>query len=69
MPYITSVEEIGYERGERALFSRQLEQRLGQVPQPLLNRIDRLSLERFEALALAFIQFESIDDLKAWLKQ
>jgi heme oxygenase len=69
MPYITSVEEIGYERGERSLFSRQLEQRLGQVPQPLLNRIDRLSLERFEALALAFIQFESIDDLKAWLSQ
>jgi hypothetical protein len=69
MPYITSVEEIGYERGQQSLFSRQLEQRLGQVPQLLLNRIARLSPERFEALAFAYVQFESIDDLKAWLKQ
>jgi hypothetical protein len=80
MPYITSVEEIGYERGvkeeaerskekEQVFISLLLEQKVGPVPQPLLNRIAKLSRQRLEAFAGDILKFESIDDLKAWLKQ
>jgi Domain of unknown function (DUF4351) len=81
MPYITSVEEIGYERGvkvgeetgvekgQRSLVSQQLEQKLGNLSKRLNDRVAALSSERLGLLGIALLQFKSIDDLKAWLDQ
>ena len=46
MPYITSVEEIGYERGleqgERSLILRQLNRRIGTIPDRTIDQINKL---------------------------
>jgi predicted transposase YdaD len=75
MPYITSVERIGYERGRkegrvedrRSIISRQLEQKIGQIPETLSNRISTLSLDQLDVLLIDFLNFNSIDDLSTWL--
>jgi Domain of unknown function (DUF4351) len=75
MPYMTSVEQIGYDRGKeerkgeetRSLISLQLEQKLGALSGLLTDRVYQLSPDRLQALAIALLRFESIDDLTTWL--
>jgi Domain of unknown function (DUF4351) len=81
MPYITSVEEIGYERGlhvgeetgvqkeRQALVFLLLEQKLGTLSDRLSDRVNRLSLEQLKTLAVSLLRFESRDDLTTWLEQ
>ncbi len=72
MPYITSVEEIGYGRGlvqgERSLISRQLTHRFGELPTTTSDRIRDLSIRKIEALSKALFDFSSIKDLTTWLE-
>jgi hypothetical protein len=76
MPYMTSVEQIGYDRGKeerkgeetRSLISLQLGQKLGELSDRTADRINHLSPDRLQALAIALLRFESIDDLTAWLE-
>ena len=72
MPYITSVEEIGYERGleqgERSLILRQLNRRIGTIPDRTIDRINKLSLTRLESLGEALLDFSAIEDLANWLE-
>jgi predicted transposase YdaD len=76
MPYITSVERIGYERGRvegrveerRSLVSRQLEQKIGQVPEAMRDRISTLSADQLELLAIALLNFNGVEDLSQWLE-
>jgi hypothetical protein len=82
MPYITSVEEIGYERGvqeeaqrskerekarEKALILRQLHRKVGEIPDRSLTRIQALSIDQLEALGEALLDLEEIADLTTWL--
>jgi Domain of unknown function (DUF4351) len=76
MPYMTSVEQIGYDRGReerkgeetRSLISLLLQQKVGGLSEPLSDRVSQLSPDRLQALAIALLRFESIDDLTAWLE-
>jgi Domain of unknown function (DUF4351) len=82
MLYITSVEGIGgYEGGRRgtpiAHFpitpakSRSitlLQQKVGQLPNALTDRINALSLKQLEGLAITLLNFEKIEDLSRWLE-
>jgi Domain of unknown function (DUF4351) len=76
MPYITSVERIGYERGRkegrgeerRSVVARLLEQKIGQVPTVLSDRVSNLSLDQLDVLMLDLLNFNSIDDLSHWLE-
>ena len=72
MPYITSVEEIGYDRGleqgERSLVLRQLGHKFGELPNSTSDRIKALSIPKIESLSKALLDFSSIDDLTIWLK-
>lgn len=78
MPYITSVERIGYDRGvkeeaqrslerERAFILRLLNRKIGSIPDPTLTEINDLSIAELESLGEALLNFESIEDLSAWL--
>jgi hypothetical protein len=81
VPYITSVEKIGFERGiaqgvqqgvqqgEQKLTILLLEQRLGQISPELKEQIDGLSLPQLEALAIALFDITSIAELETWLSQ
>ena len=80
VPYITSVEEIGFERGiqqgrqegrqeERlSLLSLQLEQKLGELPLSLRDRLFQLNLTQLETLAIALLNFSTLTELEAWLE-
>jgi Domain of unknown function (DUF4351) len=59
--------ETGIERGQRSIVSLLLEQKVGQLPTDLSNLISTLAPERLSALAIALLNFSSIDDLSNWL--
>ncbi|YAF97189.1 MAG: DUF4351 domain-containing protein [Nodularia sp. CChRGM 3473] len=76
MSYITTGERIGYERGKeegkqeqaQALVLRQLQKRVGDLPDEVRDRIYTLSLEQLEALGEALLDFTAIADLLNWLQ-
>lgn len=72
MSYITTGERIGYERGKQEqgqiLVLRQLQKRVGELPQEVRGRIETLSLEQLEALGEALLDFTTIKDLLNWLE-
>jgi flagellar biosynthesis/type III secretory pathway protein FliH len=84
MSYITTGERIGYERGKeegkqegqlegqlkqaQTLVLRQLQKRLGDLPEEVRERIHSLSLEELEALGEALLDFSAIADLLNWLE-
>ena len=80
MPYITSVEEIGYDRGlqvgeesgvekgQRSLILRLLNRKFGVLPDRTIDRINKLSLTRLESLGEALLDFSAIEDLTTWLE-
>ena len=80
VPYITSVEKIGFvrgiqqgreegrEEGHRSLVILLLEQRVGQLPDGVRDRLAQLSLTQLEALAIALLNFSTLTELEAWLE-
>ncbi|NJM45508.1 MAG: Rpn family recombination-promoting nuclease/putative transposase [Alkalinema sp. RU_4_3] len=52
---------------QRSLTLRQLTRYVGKIPKKVKSRIDCLSLDDLEGLGDAFLDFESIADLEAWL--
>lgn len=80
MPYITSVEQIGYDRGlqageekglekgQRSLVLKLLTRKVGTLPDQAVDRIHQLSIAQLEALGEALLDFGSVDDLTAWLE-
>lgn len=68
MPYITSVERIGMERGmaqgmaqgmARAL-ARLLQLKFGSIPEPLTQRLQKMEISRLEELMDVAVQAESL---------
>ena len=80
MPYITSIEQIGYDRGieeeikrsldrERSLMLRMMTRKLGSISPDSIQKISTLSFGEIEALSEALFDFNSITDLDRWLSQ
>jgi hypothetical protein len=67
MTYVTSGERIGYERGQQELLIRQLQKRMGELPQSSREQIQSLSVNQLETLGEALLDFTGLDDLLAWL--
>ena len=51
----------------RSLLIRQLARKLGDLPPPLEQQLAQLSLETLDMLSEALFDFETTDDLAAWL--
>lgn len=83
MPYVTSVERIGFERGYaqgikeeaqremerfRSLILQVLTRKIGSIPAPTIEQINAFSIEDLERLGEALLDFGSIEDLTAWLE-
>ena len=57
------------EAGKRKFVQRLLKKLFGKLPTSMRQKVDKLSGEQIEALAMALLDFKTIDDLKAWLAQ
>ena len=76
MPYITSVEQIGYDRGlnegeikgERSIALLLLNHKFGELPDRTTDAISTLSIRKIEALSKALLDFNAIEDLTTWLE-
>jgi predicted transposase YdaD len=80
MTYITTGERIGYERGiaegkqegkqegEQNLVVRQLQKRVGNLPEEIRKKIQTLALNQLESLGEALLDFTAIEDLFNWLE-
>ena len=53
--------------GQARIVNRQLHRRFGEVPPDLGEAIRQLGSDRLESLADALLDFQSIDDARAWL--
>ncbi len=69
MQVTTSWEETGIEKGQRSLLNLLLEQKFGQLPDALSGRISSLSPDKLSSLAIAILNFSSINDLSNWLNE
>lgn len=69
MQLTTSWEEKGIEKERRSLISLLLNQKFGQLPASLQDRIASLSLDQLTTLATSLLTFNSLDDLTTWLEQ
>ena len=75
MPYITSVEQIGYDRGQedgaqrqaRSLLVRLLNHKFRSIPDRIFTQINTLSIAQLEDLSEALLDLHSIADLTTWL--
>jgi Domain of unknown function (DUF4351)/Putative transposase, YhgA-like len=54
-------------KGQRSIVSLQLEQKIGRLPEALNSRVSSLSPDKLSALAIALLNFNSIEDLNQWL--
>jgi hypothetical protein len=59
-------EQLGLAR-ERALILRLVNLHLGELPPPMLARLEQLPLEQLETLSEALLGFQSVADLENWL--
>ncbi|MBE9013218.1 DUF4351 domain-containing protein [Pseudanabaenaceae cyanobacterium LEGE 13415] len=60
--------EKGVEQGQRSLVSLLLEQKIGQLPEAISDRISSLASNKLSDLAISLLNFSSIDDLNRWLE-
>ncbi len=60
--------EEGREQGSATLLLRILTRLCGALPEDVQLRIRRLKLEQSQNLGEALLEFQSLDDLKNWLK-
>ena len=75
VPYITSVERIGFDRGIEEgrqettleLANRLLNRRFGVLPQPIVTQIHSLSIEQLKLLAEELLDLRTIEDLTQYL--
>jgi hypothetical protein len=71
MKYVTSFERNGIAIGKQqealSLVTRQLNRRLGNLDEVLLEGVGSLSVEELEALGEALLDFNSVTDLTNWL--
>lgn len=59
----------GRQEGEQHLIIRQINRRIGEINESLIERIKGLSIEQLETLGEALLDFSNVADLEAWLNQ
>jgi hypothetical protein len=72
MPYITSVERIGYKRGiqqGRAILARQIAKKFSSQPERELSKLENLSPEDFPELGEQILDFDSLEAVHQWIEQ
>jgi predicted transposase YdaD len=67
--FYQEAKEDGVEEGQRSLVLQLLRQKVGKLNAKITAQIAKLDLEQIEKLAIALLNFESIEDLTNWIIQ
>ena len=59
--------EQGIEQGGRSIVLRQLERRVGDLPEGIRSQVELFSLNEIESLGEALLDFTNLSDLEQWL--
>ncbi len=65
----TETQTRSQQRERRSLILLQLEQKFGILPPEIIDQISALSLDQMGTLAIALLNFTSLDNLTDWLNQ
>lgn len=65
----TRVYQEAFAEGEVKVVLRQLNRRIGAIPQDLIAQIQELPVEQIESLGEALLDFQSLSDLVSWLER
>jgi hypothetical protein len=72
MPYVTTIERMGIEQGRQqggaGLTIKQLEIKLGQLDERVIEVVRSLPLEKIEQLGVALLSFATMKDLNDWFE-
>lgn len=64
MPYITSAERFGIEKGrQQGLLQRQLSRRFGPLPDAVRDRLTSASIDQLETWAIRVLDAESLNEV------
>src|SRR5256885_486509 len=73
MEYVTSIEQLGIEKGMQVgsagITLRVLQRRFGPLDEAMQSHIRALPLEQLEELSDALLDFAALSDLEGWLQQ
>ena len=59
----------GRKEGQFGLILRQLRQRLGELPEAIIEQVQKLSLEELDSLGMAIFDLTTLEDLSRWLQE
>jgi len=59
----------GEHEGKEEILALQLQTRFSTMPQELTDKLDKLTSKQLNELAVALLDFKSLDDLTAWLSR
>ncbi|MGK7875630.1 MAG: DUF4351 domain-containing protein [Xenococcaceae cyanobacterium] len=72
MSYVTSIERLahqeGFEEGQESTVLRQLKRKFGELDREVKAQIQKLGSTQLEDLSEALLDFSSVEDLTAWLR-
>ncbi len=60
--------EEGEKTGEIKLINRLLSKRFGEIPESMMNNLEKLSNEKLEELGELILDFNSVEDVFSWLE-
>ena len=69
MPYVTSVERIGIEKGSMSLLCRQISKRFRVGADMARPMLEGLNAEAIEELGERFLDAESLDEMRRWAEE
>jgi hypothetical protein len=69
MPYVTTAERVGIQKGSAAIILRQLQGRFGALDETTREHVRLLPLADIEALSDVLYSFASREEFAAWLQQ
>ncbi len=69
MPYITSVERIGYKRAGRSILARLIAKKFNSQLEHELSNLEKLNTDDLLELGEDFLDFESLEQAHKWIDQ
>ncbi|MGK7875635.1 MAG: DUF4351 domain-containing protein [Xenococcaceae cyanobacterium] len=72
MPYVTSIERLahqeGFEEGQASIMMLMIKRKFGELDREVKAQIQKLGSTQLESLSEALLDFSSVEDLTAWLR-